>query len=137
MCAELAEKIVAALRERPMSCAVVDGDDEYRAHLARVLDDLGFEVSSFGGSGDFEKQQRDFRFDVIILSWNVEPVPGGEVVESIRRLGEPYPALIVECDGGESVSFQLALAPVGFLFKPFDAGRLMEVLGNAVEDRGR
>lgn len=133
MCLELAEKIVMALRERPMSCAVVDVDDEYREHLGRVLEDLGFLVFSFGNSREFETQQADCRFDVVILTWNAEPVSGGEVVESIRRLGEPYPALIIECDGGESVSFHLALAPVGFLFRPFDAGRFMEVLGKAIE----
>jgi DNA-binding NtrC family response regulator len=137
MCEGVAKDIVETLKGHPMSCAVVDGDVEYRNHLAKVLDDLGFLVFHFGNSREFEIQHRECRFDVVILSWSVEPLSGGAVVESIRRLGEPFPALVIECDGGESVSFQLALAPVGFLFKPFDVGHLMEVLRKAVEDKRR
>ena len=132
MCMSAANSIVETLREKPMSCAIVDADPEYRAHLAKVLDDLGFLVFEFGSSVLFQEQHKACRFDVIILSWNIEPLSGGVVVESIRELGKPYPALIVECDGGESVSFQLAIAPVGFLFKPFDSRHFFEVLEKAI-----
>ena len=132
MCLDAANRIVAVLDRSPMSCVVVDTDAEYRGHLAKVLEDLGFLVFCFGDGHEFERQCEECRFDVVILSWSVELLGGG-VVESIRRAGKPYPALIIECDAGESVSLQLAIAPVGFLFKPFDARHLMEVLGKAVE----
>jgi DNA-binding NtrC family response regulator len=97
-----------------------------------VLDDLGFAVSSFNNGNEFTEIYKKVRFDVVIISWDICPNLGGMVVESIRHRGEPYPALIVACDGGESVSFQLALSPVGFLFKPYDAKQLMEILCKAV-----
>jgi FixJ family two-component response regulator len=115
-----------------MSCAIVDADSEYRSHLAKVLDDLGFLVLEFGDSRCFIVQNKECRFDIVILSWNIEPIPGVQVVEAVRENGEPYPSLIVECDGGESVSLQLVLAPIGFLFKPFDAQHLMQVLEKAI-----
>ena len=132
MCLEAANNIVRLLRECPKACAIVDNDDEYRNHLSKVLDDLGFLVFSFGNSHEFLIQNKACRFDVVILSWNIEPIAGVQVVETIRENGEPYPALIVECDGGESVSLQLAIAPIGFLFKPFDAQHLMQMLEKAV-----
>ena len=136
MCQSSASNIVEILQERPMSCAIVDADEEYRGHVAKVLDDLGFLVFAFGNSREFEEQHKACRFDVVILSWSIEPLSGGVVVESIKEQGKPYPSLIVECDGGESVSFQLAIAPAGFLFKPFDAKHFFEVLEKAVGEKG-
>ena len=135
MCIGTATRIVRVLGTTPMSCAVLDEDPEYLAHFSKVLDDLGFAVATFDDSDDFINYYKRIRFDIVIIAWNAKPTSGGIVVEEIRHRGEPYPSLIVSCDSGESASFQLALPPVGFLFKPFDARRLMRVLGEAVEEK--
>ena len=67
-----------------------------------------------------------------MLTWDSEPIDGTRVVEEMKSCGRPYPALIVECNGGESVSLQLVLRPTGFLFKPFDAKHLIGVLAKAL-----
>jgi DNA-binding NtrC family response regulator len=129
---ESAEKIVRILATRPVSCAVIDRDHVFRTLFSQVLDDLGFLVYGFDNSYEFLRKNKEGRFDIVILSWNSKPISGMKVVERIRRNGEPYPSLIIGCEGGESVSLQLALAPIGFLFKPFDAQHLMTMLLKAL-----
>lgn len=134
MCLSTATEIVRILDGCPMSVAIVDSDEQFSILLTQVVEDLGFIVKRFDHGRDFERAYSPGKFDVVILSWEVVPVSGAQMVESIRNAGEPYPSLIVECDGGDSISFQLALLPVGFLFKPFDAPHLMGVLSKAVKE---
>ena len=135
MCVDKAKNIVDILRRRPMTCAVINRDLEYRGLLAKVLCDLGFSVCLFQDSVEFWPEHRLRGFDLVVLDWEAPFVGCAGLVESIRGLGKPYPALIIEHTVGESVSFQLAIAPVGFLFKPFDAAHLMGVLEKAVRIR--
>jgi len=135
MCFSTTTRIVRMLDTTPMSCAILDNDQEYLTHLDKVLDDLGFSVSSFLNGNDFVQEYKSRRFDVVVVSWDIQPTSGGMVVESIRHRGGPYPSLVVACDGGASVSFQLALSPAGFLFKPYSAQQLMDVLEKAVRIR--
>jgi DNA-binding NtrC family response regulator len=133
MCRDVAENIVRMLLENPMSCAIVDQEEGYRECVAQVVDDLGFETSLFYGREDFEESHGRRKFDLVIVSWDAESNLGEDVVEAIGKCGEPHPSLIVGCDG--SLSFHLALSPVGFLFKPFDVKHFMEVIERATENR--
>lgn len=134
MCVELAENIVRLLMKTPMSCAIVDKEEEYCEHLSNVLYDLGFDVSIFDDAKSFKPAYNKSKFDIVIVSWDMESFMGENVVEAIKECGEPYPSIVLGCDGGGSLSFQLALPPVGFLFKPFDANRLFEVIHRAIEE---
>jgi FixJ family two-component response regulator len=134
VCVEVAKDIVNILTKNPMSCAIVDPEKEYSEYLSNVLYDLGFDMSVFNNEKDFNSVCCKSNFDIVIVSWDMETFLGEDVVESLRKCGEPYPSIIVGCDGGNSVSFQLALSPVGFLFKPFEAKRLFEVVRRAMEN---
>jgi len=127
------EYIIGSLKNNPKTCAVIDNDDEFLEVIRRILQGYGFLVFGFNDSQEFVDSYDKGQFDIIILDWELLPVSGMEVIEMIRSEGEPYPALIVACDGGESVSFQLALPPIGFLFKPFDTQRLSTMLVKYLE----
>lgn len=132
MCKDVAREIIEIASSKGLSCAIVDSG-EYGVFLADVIEDLGFSVYVFTDEKVFEDEYKVKRFDVIILSW--DPFWGESAVTSVRMAGEPYPSLIVSSDGGESVSFRLAISPAGFLFRPFDVNRFMETLLKAVEDK--
>ena len=131
---ELAENIVRVLAKGPKVCAVVDSDRKFTEPFAKVLNNLGFEVFVFNNSTEFVTQSEEYRFDIVVIAWDVQPISGMQVVEKIRNAGVPYPAIVIACDVGESVSFQLAISPVGFLFKPFEAGQLMQILSKSIGD---
>lgn len=115
-----------------MSFGVLDSDSEYVKGLVKVLDDLGFQTYVFNKEDSFEKEYTKSRFDVVLLSWGL----GGErVCESIKKVGEPYPSVIVGGEGGGTVSIHLSIPAVGFLFIPYDAEHLMNTLLKAVENR--
>ncbi len=132
MCRDVAREIIDTAGPKGLSCAVVD-EGEYGVFLADVVEDLGFSVYVFREGKVFEDEYKKNRFDVVILSWN--PLWGESAVAFVRMEGKPYPSLIVSSDGGESVSFNLAISPVGFLFKPFDVRHFMETLLKAVKDK--
>ena len=135
MCVEVAKDIVNILTKNPMSCAIVDTEEEYSEHLSNVLYDLGFDMSVFNNEKDFNAVCCESNFDIVIVSWDMEETFLGEdVVKALRDCGRPYPSIIIGCDGGSSLSFQLALPPIGFLFKPFEANRLFEVVRRAMEN---
>ena len=134
MCVELAENIVRLLMKTPMSCAIVDKEEEYCEHLSNVLYDLSFDVSIFDDEKSFKSEHSKSKFDIVIVSWDMDSFMGENVVEAIKECGEPYPSIVIGCDSGGSLSFRLALQPIGFLFKPFSANRLFEVIHRAIEE---
>jgi FixJ family two-component response regulator len=134
MCEGIAKKMAERLEENPMSCAIVDDDEKYREHLSFILQSLGFDVWLYGDGENFEIGHCDKGFDVVIVSWEVEPFLGEHVFESIRKCNKPHPKVIIGCDGGQTLSFHLDLPPFGFLFKPFNAKRFMEVMQKVMEE---
>jgi DNA-binding NtrC family response regulator len=132
VCIEIAEDIVLILSKNPKTCAIVDQEEEYCEHLSTVLNDLGFDTFVFFEHKEFNEKCCDYNFDVVIVSWDSKFFLGEDVVESIIKCGEPYPSVIIGCDGGKTLSFQMAIPPVGFLIKPFDAKHLMEIVRRAI-----
>jgi len=128
VCIETVEDIVNILSKKSKTCAIVDREELYSEHLAKVLYDLGFNVYLFNNKEDFESSYGEAKFDIVIVSWDIEVLMGENIVEIIRQYGKPYASVIIGCDEGVSLSFQMSFPPSGFLFKPFNAKRFFEVI---------
>jgi len=129
---ELAAKIKNRLGRFPMSCAIIDGDKVFSEILVELMSGLGFVVSEFDSGSEFSEVYENFRFDVVMITWNADGFSGAEVVAHIESLPEPYPSIIVMFEDNASISVQLSLAPIGFLFKPFDSNRVMTLIWGAI-----
>ena len=132
MNSELAEKIQKRLARLPMSCAIIDGDSGFTEVLVELMSGLGFVVSEFETGVEFSEVYENYRFDVVMITWNTDGFSGAQVIAHIESMLEPYPSIVVMFEDNASISVQLSISPIGFLFKPFDSNRVMTLIWGAI-----
>ncbi len=72
-----------------MRALVIDDSRAMRALLARILGELGFEVSEAGnGREGLEHLQAHGVPDVVLVDWNMPEMSGFEFVQTVRRMPE-------------------------------------------------
>jgi two-component system chemotaxis response regulator CheY len=72
-----------------MRALVIDDSRAMRALLARILGELGFDVSeASNGREGLEHLQKHGVPDVVLVDWNMPEMSGFEFVQSVRRVSE-------------------------------------------------
>ena len=72
-----------------MRALVIDDSRAMRALLARILGELGFEVSEAGnGREGLEHLQAHGVPDLALVDWNMPEMSGFEFVQNVRRMPE-------------------------------------------------
>ena len=125
---EATEKLSIMLAAQPLSLVVVDEDEEYRDIISQIMTEVGFIVSEFSDPMEMLDIYRQFRFDCIILQWDIEGMMGTVIMDEVYRVGRPFASVVVSCEGGRSISIHSPFSPAAFLFKPFSAEKLIKTL---------
>jgi DNA-binding response OmpR family regulator len=131
MRSETVQKLAAFCEGKNIRCAIVENDEPLRNIIARVLRDLGMDVSDTGDGWQMVQWHHQQPFDLAILHWFNRGLNGERILEEIKALDDQMPKVII-MTGQEAVSMHSPVPVAGFLFKPFDLNDLSRVVLDAI-----
>jgi two-component system chemotaxis response regulator CheY len=111
---------------------VVDDSPAARAHVGRMLADLGFEVWEAGdGREAFDVLGRVAEIAVVVLDWNMPDTDGMWFLEAVRGSRRHDGLLVLMATGNsdmDSVRRALEAGASEYMMKPFTAADLADKL---------
>ncbi len=120
------------------SILLVDDDSMLRDTLKIILRGDDYEIAGEASNGEAALAAcRQYRPGVVLLDINMPGMGGLEVLHAIRK---DYPATKVIMVSAEAtldrVQEAIAGGAVGFIVKPFNAGRVLDDVNEALEKEG-
>ena len=116
------------------SIYIIDDDDSVRRALSRLLDSLGFEVSTFGSAQAFLNSLIKNNPSCVILDVHMPEMDGLELQRQLKKNGRHFPIIFITAyarDGDCDLAF--SQGAVGFLTKPFAEEKLIELIQVALD----
>jgi len=100
---------------------IIDDDRVFRIGTGALLADEGYDVDSAGGADEGLRKLADSHFELVLLDLKMEGRTGLEVLEEIRRMGNPIPVLMLTGYATVDTAIQaLKLGADDYLTKPCD-----------------
>jgi putative two-component system response regulator len=120
----------AVVKERVL---VIDGDEQVRILLGRILTDAGYRCTASSGAAQARARLAEAPFDLMLCDVMLPDGSGLDLVEHVLVRHPRTAALMVSgLDGVELADRALAIGAYGYLLKPFsDNEVLRSVLGAA------
>lgn len=118
-----------AVPESPFRILVVDGSEDVRQFLCRLLLDCGYETATAGTGAEACSRMDQARFELVILDTVLPDVRGSELIGRIRR-DHPRAAMVV-VSGCAGCLERPRLAEMGVsrvLSKPFKPAALLDAV---------
>ena len=115
---------------------IVDDDDGIRLALRELLECEGIEVEVFAsGSQLVAAPSWPPTVGCMVLDVHMPGLSGIEVLEELRACGSQLPVVLMTGRPDEADRRRaLALGAIDVLEKPFDAGRIVELVREALEN---
>ena len=112
------------------SVLAVDDSAAMRQMLASLLRTAGYEVVEAVDGADALEKARSRRVDLVLTDQNMPRMDGLALTRALRAEGQSQPILLLTTEEGEDLRQAARAAGAnGWLAKPFDPARLLEVLG--------
>lgn len=112
------------MREIEMMVLLVEPDPDLRSALRELLEIFGYRVLATA-NGEHAVQcyaQNPARIDALVAAAFMPRITGIELVDALRKLGGPLPALLLSVFGADlSLQRRVSSGDVGFLSVPFTA----------------
>ena len=122
-----------AAAESPL-VVIVDDDASFRTAIARLLRLWGFRIETFASAEEFLQQRTGAH--CIVLDLHLGGMSGLELQARLAEDGDPVPIVFVTAMEDPLVRHRaLASGAAAYLQKPFDEGRLLEVLYRVIDYR--
>lgn len=114
------------------SILIVDDDPETQQLLLRLLkaDDLELVTCSTGADAADLLESRDF--DLVLLDLGLPDKPGLEVLEECSQVDGPRFLIVTGDDNSESMMRAIRNQAYGYVRKPFDPARFVEIVREAL-----
>ncbi|MDA8107885.1 MAG: response regulator [Betaproteobacteria bacterium] len=109
----------------------VDDSASMRQMLAFTLTDAGYEVVEAVDGEDALEKAKAKPMNLVLTDQNMPRMDGLDLVRALRRLPgyRTAPILILTTEAGEAIKSRgRAVGATGWLVKPFDPQRLLEVV---------
>jgi DNA-binding response OmpR family regulator len=98
---------------------VVDDERDVRTILQRILERAGWQTDTAASGEEAIRKAAAIGYDLILLDLYMEPLPGLQVLEAIRRADPDIVGIILTAHGSmESAVEALRLGAFDYLFKP-------------------
>jgi two-component system chemotaxis response regulator CheY len=110
---------------------IVDDSPSIRGMVSFTLKGAGYAVSEAGDGQDGLELARSQSFGLVITDQNMPRMDGITLIKSLRQLPEykTTPLLILTTEAGDEMKAQgRAAGASGWLVKPFDPNKLLEVV---------
>jgi FixJ family two-component response regulator len=112
---------------------IVDDDADFRESLARFFHSIGIDVETFGSGAEFLAYAPEDAPSCLLLDLQMPQMSGLQVQEELARIGREIPIVFLTGYSAISACVQaMKQGAVDFLEKPFDEGRLYEVVERAL-----
>lgn len=111
---------------------IIEDDEATRDSLRLLLECEGFEVSDFATAIGFRSRYRPRPGDCLILDLNLPGIGGLELLESLRRDGNPVPVIVIT--GRPTLANRRRAEQLGamaMLEKPYEADTLLDLVRRA------
>ena len=117
------------------SILTVDDSASMRQMLAFTLKHAGYQVIEAVDGQDALDQVKDQPVDLVLTDQNMPRMDGLELVRRLRGMGQhrSVPILILTTESSDEMKQAgRAAGATGWLVKPFDPPRLLEVIGKVI-----
>ena len=115
---------------------IVDDEVKFLNSIARRLEMRGFDVATAPNGKDAINIAHSDRFDVALLDLKMPGLDGKQVLEILKKEHKHLEVIILTGHGSyESAAECTRLGAFGYLPKPYELDKLLEVLKNAYEER--
>ena len=122
--------------DRKIKLLIVDDELKFLDAIARRLEMRGFEVTKAGNGAAALEAVRNDKFDVALLDLKMPGMNGQEVLEVLKREHRFLEVIILTGHGSLDSAVECTkLGAFGYLPKPYEFDRLLEVLKDAYEHR--
>jgi len=117
---------------------MVDDEAEFLDSIAERLEQRGFSVfKAYDGEQAVAIAERE-RFDLAVVDLRMPGMDGTALLEVLKREHKYLEVIILTGHGTVESAFECSkLGAFGYLAKPFDLDRLLDVLKDAFEERMR
>ncbi len=124
--------------EHVIKLLIVDDEARFLAAIAQRLSKRGFEVRTAANGPDALELARSEKFDIALLDLKMPGMDGSEVLRALKKEHEFLEAIILTGHGSLESAVELTkLGAFGYLPKPYELDKLIEVLQEAYEARLR
>jgi two-component system response regulator FixJ len=119
--------------------AFVDDDEPVRDAARMYLGSIGYDVRCFDGGGAFLRAFDDgYKPDCLVSDVRMSGLSGLELLAELKRRRADCPVVLITGHGDVPMAVTAIKSGAwDFLEKPFDGGRLAEVIGGAVRQRAQ
>lgn len=115
---------------------IVDDEVQFLESISRRLEMRGFEVSKASSGLEALEAAKVGGFDLAILDLKMPGMDGEEVLETLKREHKHLEVIILTGHGSiDSAVLCTKLGAFGYLSKPYELDKLLEVLRQAYEAR--
>jgi FixJ family two-component response regulator len=117
--------------------AIIDDDEEVRSATENLMKSCGLDVCVFGSGQEFLDSAAATQTRCVITDVQMPGMSGIELSRALLDRGLRIPTIFITAYPQERLRRQAAaLGAIAFLSKPFDAGKLMEFVGAALDKSG-
>ncbi len=113
----------------------VDDSGSLRQMLAFSLRAAGYQVTEAVDGNDGLKQAKQKQFNLVLTDQNMPGMDGLSLIKSLRALPayQSIPILMLTTESGDELKMRgRAAGATGWLVKPFDPQRLLEVVRKVI-----
>jgi FixJ family two-component response regulator len=123
-----------AHRSKGLLIAVIDDDASVRRSLARLLGSAGLRVNTFASAQQYVERGGQPAVDCLVLDIHLGGMDGFALHELLKASGDATPSVFMTAfDDAPTRERAQQAGAAGYLRKPFDASRLLEMVFSAVE----
>ena len=122
--------------EQNIKLLIVDDESRFLSAIATRLRKRGFDVETATNGPDAIALAREQKFDLALLDLKMPQMDGGEVLRILKSEHAFLEAIILTGHGSLESAVELTkLGAFGYLPKPYELEKLIEVLKDAYEER--
>jgi two-component system response regulator FixJ len=114
---------------------IVDSDGAVRRSLRFALGIDGFSVETFGDAETFLRMADPRSGACIVVDYNLKGMNGVELIETLRKLGCPIPAILTVTNPSPALVRRVAAAGVALVEKPLLGSALLDSIREAFAGR--
>lgn len=127
----------AAATSEKVMIAIIDDDEEVRSATENLIQSCGLQTCAFESAQAFLDSAAVEKSRCVITDVQMPGMSGMELSKALLDRGIRVPTIFITAFPQERLRQQAeALGAIGFLSKPFDAGRLLTCVGMALGRNG-
>ena len=119
----------------PKEILIVDDVRSMRKMVASVLESAGYRVEEAGDGVEALERAKAHKFDLVVTDHNMPRMDGVTLVRSLRELPEydDVALIVLSTEAGPELKARGREAgATGWMVKPFDPAKMLEVVGQFV-----